>query len=204
MNKNIKKCSKCNKKKSIIDFYGRGSQCKSCQLERNKKYREIHKEEKRKYMKDYYRTHKEERREYGKNYNKKYRRIHKKERNKYKRKWHLKQKELNSKYKMNRNISSLLRYSLKNRKNGHHWENLVGYTLKQLMDHLESKFDSKMTWNNHGSYWHIDHIIPINLWKYENANDREFKQCWALANLQPLKVYDNLSKGAKILKEDKK
>lgn len=54
-----------------------------------------------------------------------------------------------------------------------------------------------MNWDNYGSYWHIDHIKPISLFKYETAEDPEFKKCWALDNLQPLEKIANLKKGNK-------
>ena len=54
-----------------------------------------------------------------------------------------------------------------------------------------------MNWENQGK-WHIDHIIPISLWQFEIHTDREFRQCWALCNLQPLWGKDNLSKNNKI------
>jgi hypothetical protein len=65
------------------------------------------------------------------------------------------------------------------------------------MAHLEKQFTNGMTWENRNE-WHIDHIIPQSLWKYETYDDREFKQCWALCNLQPLWAEDNLSKGNRI------
>jgi len=99
--------------------------------------------------------------------------------------------------KINKNISKHMWESLKGNKNGRHWELLVGYTLEQLMINLEKKFTKGMNWNNYGA-WHIDHIIPISLWKFTSYEDREFKQCWSLANLQPLWAFDNLSKGNKI------
>ena len=51
--------------------------------------------------------------------------------------------------------------SKKEDKNGKHWEDLVGYTLKDLQLHLEQQFDEYMTWENQGSYWHIDHIVAL-------------------------------------------
>ncbi len=84
-------------------------------------------------------------------------------------------------------------------KGGRHWEELVGYTLADLMEHLESLFLPGMSWGNHGHYgWHIDHIRPRTSFKYTSVNDPEFRECWALSNLQPLWAKDNLSKGAKI------
>ena len=98
------------------------------------------------------------------------------------------------KYKLSCTMSAALRYSLKGRKNGVHWELLLNYTTDDLKRHLEKQFKEGMTWDNHGE-WHIDHIIPISLWNFISKDDREFKQCWALCNLQPLWAEDNLIKG---------
>ena len=44
-------------------------------------------------------------------------------------------------------------------KNNKSWITLVGYTLLELMTHLESQFTDGMTWENYGQ-WHVDHIRP--------------------------------------------
>ena len=65
-------------------------------------------------------------------------------------------------------------------------------------DHIESQFKDGMTWDNYGKNgWHIDHIIPKSLFQFKSSEDDEFKQCWALCNLQPMWAFDNLSKGNK-------
>ena len=87
--------------------------------------------------------------------------------------------------------------ALRKRKNGMAWEQLVGYTLADLMQHLESKFLPGMTWDNYGA-WHIDHIVPRTFFCYTTVTDQEFLYCWSLDNLQPLWAPDNLSKGDKL------
>ncbi len=82
-------------------------------------------------------------------------------------------------------------------KRGNTWEKLVGYTVEELMAHLESKFWPGMSWSNYGQ-WHIDHIIPDSVFHYTSYEDPEFKECWALSNLQPLWAHDNQSKHAKM------
>ena len=95
-------------------------------------------------------------------------------------------------------MSSAIWRSLEDGKDGKHWEDLVGYTLSELKQHLELLFWEGMSWENYGKNgWHIDHAIPISWWQYNTYDDHEFKQCWALCNLQPLWEYDNLSKGDK-------
>jgi len=65
----------------------------------------------------------------------------------------------------------LIYQSLRGIKAGRRWESLVGYVLKDLMEHLESQFDDKMNWDNYGTYWHVDHIRPRSLFKYTSPDD---------------------------------
>jgi len=101
--------------------------------------------------------------------------------------------------KISDRISKGIWASLKNgSKAGRHWETLVDFTINQLRKHLERQFDSAMTWGNYGSYWHIDHKIPIAVFNFETPEDIDFKRCWALKNLQPLEAIENIKKSAKI------
>jgi hypothetical protein len=68
------------------------------------------------------------------------------------------------------------------------------YTVQELRSHLESKFTDDMSWDNYGK-WHIDHIKPDSWFTYSSVEDQDFKDSWALSNLQPLWAKDNLSKG---------
>ena len=100
----------------------------------------------------------------------------------------------NPKIRLDQNMANLICRSLKGKKAGKRWEFLVDYTLKDLMEHLEGQFDAKMNWDNYGNYWHIDHIKPRSLFKYIFPEDKEFRGCWALKNLQPLERIANLRK----------
>jgi len=97
-------------------------------------------------------------------------------------------------FKFNRYISAVIRRALNYKKNSVRVADCLGYPIERLKEHIENKFQPGMSWGNHGK-WHIDHIIPISLWEYKKSTDREFKQCWALCNLQPLWAEDNLKKG---------
>lgn len=89
--------------------------------------------------------------------------------------------------------------AIKSKKAGRKWEALVGYTVDDLMAHLECQFTDGMTWENHGQYgWHIDHIIPRSVFNYEAPEDIDFKRCWAISNLQPLWWRENIAKGARL------
>ena len=101
--------------------------------------------------------------------------------------------------RINHTVSRSMYTALKGGKGGRHWETLVGYSLKELMDHLELLFVPGMTWPNYGKYgWHIDHIIAKSRFNITSAECQAFKDCWALKNLQPLWAKDNLRKGAKL------
>jgi hypothetical protein len=93
-------------------------------------------------------------------------------------------------------------YSLKGNKHGH-WETLVGYTVDQLRRHIESLWESWMSWDNWGvcklgvDTWQIDHIRPITSFKITSQKCKDFKKCWSLKNLRPLRAVDNIKKNNK-------
>jgi hypothetical protein len=120
--------------------------------------------------------------------------------NKALKKYNLKNKD-NIKNKLRLRLSCAIATSLNGNKHRKNWETIVGYTIQKLIEHLENQFIDGMAWDNYGKYgWHIDHIIPISWWHYNSYDDREFKQCWALCNLQPLWAKDNLIKGNRGIK----
>lgn len=102
-------------------------------------------------------------------------------------------------YKLNTTIKTGIWKALNGERSGD-WPKLVGYTVDDLIKHLEKQFQPGMTWENYGRAWHIDHIIPQSVFNYENSNDIDFRRCWALENLQPLWAMENMKKNAKISK----
>ncbi len=88
-----------------------------------------------------------------------------------------------------------IRNSLKELKGGRKWENLVGYTVEKLKEHLEKQFKNGMNWERFlKGEIEIDHIKPRSLFNYTSPENLEFKQCWALKNLQPLEKVENIKK----------
>jgi len=106
----------------------------------------------------------------------------------------------NTRLRINERMGSMIYQALKTRKNGHKWEDLVDYSLDELLAHLENQFKEGMSWGNTGE-WHIDHIIPRSNFHFNSPDDIEFRECWALENLQPLWAADNLKKGSRNLVE---
>ena len=71
---------------------------------------------------------------------------------------------------------------------------LLGYSAKELYEHLESLFKDGMTWDNQGK-WHIDHRIPQS---YFTSID-QMRECFALSNLKPEWGKWNMSKGNRFI-----
>jgi len=108
-----------------------------------------------------------------------------------------------SKAKLESNVSCRIYRLLKGRggsKFGARTREILGYTITELACHLERQFKPGMSWSNYNQHgWHIDHIVPLEEFKYTSFEDVEFKRAWALSNLRPLWGTENWSKGAKRL-----
>lgn len=71
----------------------------------------------------------------------------------------------------------------------------LGCTLGELRAHLESRFQTGMTWENYGPGWHIDHIIPLAA--FDLSNRHQFMTAAHYTNLQPMWASENMRKGDK-------
>lgn len=102
-------------------------------------------------------------------------------------------------YRIDNNWKDRYRSSLRNvlkglGKNKHDKTNIIlGYSSIEFKQHIESQFDSMMSWNNRNSF-HIDHIVPISAFR----EDTPVKIVNSLENLRPLSVSENLSKNNSI------
>lgn len=104
----------------------------------------------------------------------------------------------NTQHKLTRNLRGRLYNALKkNQKVGSFIRDL-GCSIDELKIHLESKFQSGMTWDNYGFYgWHIDHIKPLD--SFDLTKREQFLEACHYTNLQPLWAKDNWSKRNKMV-----
>jgi len=100
--------------------------------------------------------------------------------------------------RLDHRVSQSLRNALGPQKLWRKWSDILGFTVDQLIDHLERQFTKGMSWENIGE-WHIDHIVPLASFNYTKETDPDFKAAWALSNLRPLWASENIRKHAKRL-----
>lgn len=131
-------------------------------------------------------------------YKKEYRKIHHKEIIEKALEYVTKRSKYDIGFRLRNVLASRIRMAIK--KNGIRKANktteLIGCSIDYLKKYLEEKFDKNMTWDNYGSYWHIDHINPCASFDLSSP-DQQYK-CFHYTNLQPLEAKENIRKGAKI------
>jgi len=207
-NKSTKDGLCCQCKSCINEYYKanakeikrQGREYRRNHADEIKEYQRTHTEKIKEYKRNYAQSHRKEQKEYYetnkeaiKKQQKRYRETHREERNKY-----LKNRQRsNPQLKLSHNMSTAIWHSLKSNKNGKHWEDIVGYTQRELRKHLEKQFKEDMTWENYGE-WHVDHIIPVSAHNYNSYTDIDFKQCWALENLRPMWAHENCKKNNRL------
>ena len=163
------------------------------------------------YNKDYYIKNSE----IIKEHQKQYRVKNKSNIRKYNNDWERNKRRNDPSFKLRKDLSRVIQLALKDNGGSKHNFSVMNYltfTIEEFRKHLEVQFEFWMNWNNHGIYrkdlyndndvstwtWHIDHIIPQSKLLYTNMSDDNFKKCWALENLRPLKSIDNIKKSDKI------
>ena len=231
----MKQCIVCKIEK---DFIANNSKCKECNKEYDRKYylknKNIILNKKKIYYKckekeilkkriDYYKENKENKQIYNKQYyednKEKIIEQEKDYRSKNVDKIRLAQNEYSKNrrkidfgFRLKTNISANVGAYFKSNnlnKDGKSSIKNLSYSIKELKNYLESKFEPWMNWSNYGSYrlktwndndqstwtWQLDHIIPHSTFKYKSVEDLEFKKCWALENLRPYSSKQNFLDG---------
>jgi len=125
--------------------------------------------------------------------NRQYRKLHQKAINLY----FVERKAKDVSFRVLHNLRNRLFKVLKfqNAKKFDHTLTLIGCSTKRLIEHIESQFDEKMSWDNYGKNgWWIDHIKPCA--SFDFADPEEQKRCFHYTNLQPLWGPDNLTKNS--------
>jgi hypothetical protein len=115
--------------------------------------------------------------------------------NAYHREWKKTKRVEDVSYKLKENISRRIRYELNTlitKGKNKHTVDYLGTSIDYVKTYLEARFEIGMNWNNYGTSWHIDHIIPAT---HSFNNNFETMCCWNYRNLQPMWALSNKSKG---------
>lgn len=174
------------------------SKCKACCAAYKKKYRKKNLKAIRKKGREYYHGHKTEAQQYRednkqaiKENKQQYYKDNKSEFQKRSGKYYKQNRKAiikknvayrkerekqDSAYKFKNNVRSLIRETFKNNsfKKAAKTETILGCTITEFRQYIESKFEPWMNWDNYGTYtgeyksgWDLDHIIPIDTAKTE-------------------------------------
>lgn len=195
----IKACRVCNEEKSLEEYHRRVRKsgviyyclnCKKCETARKKTLE--YKEKAKRRSKEYYIENREQILEKVKIYTQENRRKV----SDYQARYRSERKQTDIEFKLTdllrKRISSAFEKSKSTRS-----MDLLGCTIGYFRKWLEWQFDSNMTTNNHGSYWHIDHVVPCASFELEKSEEQFI--CFNWKNCRPLEKNKNSQKSDKII-----
>ena len=184
-----KRCSKCREQKQIDEFCkekkskdGHRHWCKPCMNAYLKIYRAAHKEEAKRYRKD------------NADKMKAYNEAYKPRKNA----WITQRRQNDINFAMAFNLRTRFHSFVSTK--GKHTFDVLGVPCDTFLSWIEFQFEEGMSWNNYGTEWHLDHILPVS--KFDMTNETDKKVCFSWANFQPLYSQDNLSKSNSIYLHD--
>lgn len=189
-----KECSRCEEVKPVSEFYTykKGTKirpsCRGCDNEMSRNYKANHKEEISVYNHEYKAEHKEEISEYNKQYN-----IENTERIQAKHQVYLKNKrETDENYKNRIKLHDAVYQCLTRGIDNARTQSVLGCDHDFFILWMEYQFNNKMSFDNYGTYWHIDHCDPCNTFDLTDKGDQ--KLCFHWSNTRPLKKTLNWSR----------
>lgn len=197
-------CTKCKESKNV-NMFGKNKAtksgykywCKSCEMENQRLRRKRQKaEDPEKYRKkwvDYYNKVKDHHYEVQKAYlSIPENRI---KRNEYIRKYKA-EKRLNDKsYVLYENLRKKIWKSLSNKSNSS--KELLGCEIDHYFKWINYTMTDDMNWDNYGTYWNIDHLIPVN--NFDLLNSDEAMKAFNWKNTWAMKCSENFSKKNKVI-----
>ena len=205
-------CSRCKKNKHITEFKETKTDwtknCIKC-LERKKKSREKNSEKNKQKIKQYQKENKEKIKQYQKQYQKQYHKENSEKFKQYKKQYRKDEKHKCKEHNKDRQICKIcnplghlinlersrqLHYLTKGKCGTRTLDNL-GCSIEEWKIHLENQFDENMNWDNFGTYWEIDHYVPLLYGINKPPTKEMIIQRLHYTNTQPMQTSKNISKG---------
>lgn len=98
-------------------------------------------------------------------------------------------------HRLNNLIGTSIRQALRENYKKSKYEAILGYTLSDLRDRLQSTIPNGFSWNDFGlGILEVDHIKPKFKFHFSDINDFQLKECWSLDNLRLITREDNLAR----------
>lgn len=207
----MKSCERCERVLALSCFCknarqkdGLNTWCRECVSEYKRKYRAENAEKLSAVARDYYEKNAETikarvasaRAQDPELYNKRALEYQKNNRDAVyarQRKWAKAKRETDVQYRIRNNLRRRLKRALRGQVKPISAIRELGCSTEYLVKHLESKFHAGMTWENYGSHWHIDHVIPLTA--FDLTLVEQAKKACHYTNLQPLIAAENIRKG---------
>lgn len=193
-------CKECKLEKSIELFVKNRNLCKECMKEYKKSYHSKNKESISLLKKEYYTENKgdilEKRKDYYSNnkdqkleYQKGYALLNKEKISAYKMEYQRNRRITDPVYKLKYVVSRMIRNSLKCKglSKNKRSKDILGCTIEFFKIYIEERFIDDMSWENYGTNWDIDHIIPLST----ADTEEDVLRLNHYTNLQPLDSYIN-------------
>lgn len=71
-----------------------------------------------------------------------------------------------------------------------------GLDIENIRKWFEYQFNDKLTWENFGTEWQFDHIIPVVY--FDHSDEQELRLCWNFTNLRVEPFQLNKNRGNRI------
>lgn len=164
-----KTCRRCQKIKTVGDFRINRGECLECERSFGRKYNKDHHEIRQKWQ-DENREHFDELR--ARRYQRKKPEIRAKYRERY---------SEDICFRIHRLLKRRMQRCIQKIKST---EDYIGTKFERVAEWLEYNFTDDMTWENHGTVWDIDHVIPVCKWNLKD--EKHIDMCFNWKNLSPM------------------
>lgn len=193
-----KVCRRCGNSVPVETFkYGKSS-CYPCQKEMSREWKIRNRERVLQYCREWKAQHKDMVSEYNREYQTKNREVIQLRSSKY----HTERAKTDFGFKLAKTLRTSLRYLVKygNLRKGRSALQLLGCSMEFLQMWFKFNFETDMSFDNHGTVWHIDHTIPVS--KFDLTVDENSQLCFHWTNLKPMRAKDNLRKKNRLTIEE--
>lgn len=193
-------CSKCGETMELnVNNFAKESngrwrsECRPCGRKMCREY----KAKNRQHVADYNKKYKAEKSDDISEYNKKYYAEHMESEKERTRVTHARLYKEDPNFKMAKTMRKRIYAAVKGERKLGTAKELLGCDFDVFMTWIEFQFDDKMSFENQGSYWQIDHVIPCA--SFDLSDPTQQSRCFHWTNLRPMEATENNRKKDKIL-----